>query len=277
MKGNKYRTLLWSVVGGLFCICFLGFLFITPYISSGNDSDTTTAENSDRNVKFNKEDGYMEDKSSDENKIEVPPEKKEQLLRSLKELDENKNSLINNNPNLLKLNGRYFYLFDDDILLPTDTSTWKQYDIDGASDGSYSKISEFYVDGENPQSWTQKLSVHEVKMQDKDCFIMADKIVNGIIVSVSEQLEANDMNLEKDMLSFNYVKKDTNNTLLYWERKNIADIQAETQFMRLFISEYSQKMYLVTYTLKQDFNAMKNSDITSYLQTIESIQELKKR
>ena len=71
MKGNKYRTLLWSVVGGLFCICFFGFLFVTPYISSGNDSDTTTAENSDRNVKFNKEDGYMEDKSSDENKKNI--------------------------------------------------------------------------------------------------------------------------------------------------------------------------------------------------------------
>ena len=270
--------ILLAVLSGLFII---GVLFLAPYITSDNDSgegyvSSPLSLNKSSEPKERRE-GYMEDKTEDADKITIPAKRKEQIEKSLEEFDNNKNSVANNNPNLLKIKNQYFYLFDDNILLPVDTATWKQYDISGASDGSYSKISEFYVEGEEPENWTQKLSIHELNMENKDCFIMADKIVNGIIINISEQLEVNDINLEKDMLSFNYVKKDPNDTLLYWERKNILDIQPETQFMRIFLTEYSSKMYIVTYTLKQDFISIKDSDITAYLQTLESIQELKQK
>ena len=275
---RKTMRMLLAVLSGLFVI---GVLFIAPYITSDNDSGEGYVSSP---LSFDKSsepkerrEGYMEDKTEDADKITIPAKRKEQIEKSLEEFDNNKNSVANNNPNLLKIKNQYFYLFDDNILLPVDTATWKQYDISGASDGSYSKISEFYVEGEEPEKWTQKLSIHELNMENKDCFIMADKIVNGIIINISEQLEVNDINLEKDMLSFNYVKKDTNDTLLYWERKNILDIQPETQFMRIFLTEYSNKMYIVTYTLKQDFISIKDSDITAYLQTLESIQELKQK
>lgn len=275
---RKTMRMLLAVLSGLFVI---GVLFIAPYITSDNDSgegyvSSPLSSNKSSEPKERRE-GYMEDKTEDANKVTIPAKRKEQIEKSLEEFDNNKNSVANNNPNLLKIKNQYFYLFDDNILLPVDTATWKQYDISGASDGSYSKISEFYVEGEEPEKWTQKLSIHELNMENKDCFIMADKIVNGIIINISEQLEVNDINLEKDMLSFNYVKKDTNDTLLYWERKNILDIQPETQFMRIFLTEYSNKMYIVTYTLKQDFISIKDSDITAYLQTLESIQELKQK
>lgn len=280
METNELRKTMRKVLAGLSGLFVVGVLFISPYISSENEggvTNTTTPSNSNNSTSKERRDTYMEDKTNDDNKITIPAKKKEQIEKSLEEFNNNKDSMENKNPNLLKINNQYFYLFDENILLPTDTSTWNQYDISGASDGSYSKISEFYVEGENPKSWTQKLSIHAVKMDNKDCFIMADKIVNGIIMNISDQLEANDIQLEKDMLSFNYVKKESNDTLLYWERKNILDIQPETQFMRVFLSEYSNNMYLVTYTLKQDFASIKDSDITSYLQTLASIQELKKK
>lgn len=280
METNNLRKTMRMALAGLSGLFVVGVLFVSPYVTSDNEGGevvTSTAPPSTNNSPKERRDTYMEDKTNDEDKVTIPAKRKEQIQKSLEEFNNNQNSSVNKNPNLLKINGQYFYLFDEDILLPTDTSTWNQYDISGANDGSYSKISEFYVEGENPQSWTQKLSIHAVNMENKDCFIMADKIVNGIIVNISAQLEANDINLEKDMLSFNYVKKDVNNTLLYWERKNILDVQPETQFMRVFLSEYSNKMYLVTYTLKQDFASIKDSDITSYLQTLEAIQELKKK
>ena len=72
------------------------------------------------------------------------------------------------------------------------------------------------------------------------------------------------------------MKKDKDNALFYWGKKNIENVPDETQFVRLFSATYSKKMYFVTYTLKMNINDMSVEDITKYMKTLNSIQELKK-
>lgn len=183
----------------------------------------------------------------------------------------------NQNPNLLKAQGKYFYLFDEDILLPLDTVTWNEYDTLPSEDGKYDKIAVFYVNGEDKDNWTQNVTAHRLNSEDKDCFLFVDKLVNGVIVSVSEQLAAKDRELAPDNLSFNYLSKDPTNTIMYWEMKNIDGTPDSTQFIRVFISPFSNKMYMMTYTLRTNLNSIPNEKIIGSMQMLQSIQELKKK
>jgi hypothetical protein len=205
---------------------------------------------------------YMEDEQKQGEQAEVPQKER---------LDE---ASFVENPNLLEIHGRSYFLFDEDILLPLDSGTWEQYDIPPAEDGAYEGISEFYVKGESPSEWTQKFTIHKVRNAGSDCFEFADKLVNGIIATVKENMAANDQSFSPDNIAINYVKKDGSNTLFFWEKKNIPDEPDETQFVRVFTSKYSHQMYLATYTIRKDVSKDDIDEATRYMKTLNSIQEL---
>lgn len=177
--------------------------------------------------------------------------------------------------NRLRIDDMNFYVFDDSILLPLDDVNWTEYEIGGSSDGRYEKIMEYYLPEESPSNWSQKFTIHRVNVENPDCFDFVDKLVNGVIMSVSEQLHANDIELKVENLSFNYLKKDKENTLMYWELRDIPLTYDETQFVRAFISPISKHMYLVTYTLKSNVNDLSEETIMSSIRVLDTMQELK--
>lgn len=179
-------------------------------------------------------------------------------------------------PNTLEVAGRKFFLFDEDILLPMDSKIWQQYNVPGSESGLYNGIAEFYVQGESPQEWTQKFTIHQIKDPDTDCFIFTDKLVNGIIATEADNASAQGQDFDPKSLSFNYVVKESGNTLMYWGKKGVQDMPDETQFTRVFKVPYSEKVYLVTYTLKESIDELSIDAKTKYMKTLNAIQELKK-
>ena len=207
---------------------------------------------------------YMEDNQASENKEEMPQE------------EDIEKATLAENPDTIEIEGRNYFLFDGDILLPLNNETWEQYDIPRAESGSYEGISEFYVKGESPSGWTQKFTIHRIKNAGNNCYEFADKLVNGIIATVKDDMTVNDQVFSPDNIAINYVRKNNENTLFFWEKKDIPDIADETQFVRIFISRYSHQMYLATYTLKTDISRDEIEEVTKYMKTLNSVQELKK-
>lgn len=199
-------------------------------------------------------------------------EEREDKIKINTEIEEKSELRQISNPHFFKVKNEYYYLFDDDILLPLDGKTWTEFGIVG--NGIYSDISEFYVKDEDEKSWTQKFVIHKLKVEDKNCFNFVEKLINGIIANVDERLELSGTKFSKEMLSFNYVKKDENNTLMFWTIK-IPDQADETQYVRCFIAPYSQNMYIVYYTLKT--SDLAEAENISNIQNINKIQELKKQ
>ena len=177
--------------------------------------------------------------------------------------------------NRLRIDDMNYYVFDDSILLPLDDANWTEYEIGGSSDGRYEKIMEYYLPEESPSNWSQKFTIHRVNVENPDCFDFVDKLVNGVIMSVSEQLHANDIELKVENLSFNYLRKEKENTLMYWELRDIPLTYDETQFVRAFIAPISKHMYLVTYTLKSNVNALSEETVMSSIRVLDTMQELK--
>lgn len=164
---------------------------------------------------------------------------------------------------------RNFYMFDRNILLPVSKDSWVKHDIPGSPDGAYGVTSEFYPSGEGTDYWTQKLSIHKIN-SGESCFDFADKLVNGIIVSLSEQASIRGEEFPKDDVSFNYVKKDPLDTYLYWGRHGYPD---ETQAVRVFRTA-SGSMYIITMTLRQSIEDLGEETIIGILQNLGSAQQI---
>ena len=260
------RIKLRYLVGGILFCFFLGIIFMGRNIS----------ENGVLPINYKKEakSVYGEDDSNNSDKIDVGVKQEIGEIHGI--FNQSKNGEINKNPNLLKISEKYYYLFDQTILLPLDTVEWNQVDI-VSPDNKYDKISEFYVTGESSSNWTQKFTIHKIRSENKDCFDFTDKLVNGIIVSVSDQLASSGFELKENNLSFNYLEKKANNTLMYWEMKNIPDNEDATQFLRTFISSYSKNIYLVTYTMKTNINNIDDDTIKNNFRILSGIQELKRK
>lgn len=251
----------------IFVVASLG---LGTYIATSGGSVT----NSIFQTEQSKKDGgpaYMEDHSGNAPSAPAKEEGQEPVKPS-----PNTTATMVEHPDTLTLSGRDFLLFDGDVLLPLDTEAWSQYHVPGSENDLYDGIDEFYVKGETPQDWTQKFTVHHVKNPVDDCSVLAEKIVNGLIANIMESMDTGDLSFSPDNISVNYVKKDKDNALFYWGKKNIENVPDETQFVRLFSATYSKKMYFVTYTLKMNINDMSVEDITKYMKTLNSIQELKK-
>ena len=215
----------------------------------------------------------------------VEPERRDKVNANGDETVEQKNQEMdafvnsedvkNNNPDLVALKGRNYYMFDNKILLPLNNQEWVQYDNTSSTSG-YGAISSYLPVDENQSNWRQKIIVHHIfSNKDFNCFEFTDKLVNGIIVNVQNQLEVDgsDFDIVKG-LSFNYVRKDANDTLLYWGL-NVPTNIPQVQFVRCFVSDFTKEPYLITYTIKTDGTLMDDQSIQNALRTLDSAQELK--
>lgn len=252
----------------LFLLAFgLHWAGIDSHGSLTSTGGSTTAPAKDENKSF------MENHSKELTKEEKVS--KEQSISSLS--DSIEKPAVASNPNLLHVNGRYFFLYNNNMLLPLSNTEWKEYNVAGGQSGEYADIHEYYLVDEEPGQWTQKFTIHKIKGQDVNCYEFTDKLVNGLIVNLTDQTASTGYELKKENISFNYVKKDPNNTSMYWGHTGIPDTQDETQFVRVFKGEYTGEKFLVTYTLKNSLYSTSNDMIKISLQILESVQELKEK
>ncbi len=220
----------------------------------------------------NKNEEIVELTMVDREKEKKAKEKKEEL--KAKE-EPSSNNRFKGEPNLIQIRGKYYYLFDGDVLLPLTIDVWKENQI--PAKGDYGATSEFYADGETPRRWSQKFAIHEVKTADEDCFEFVDKIVNGIIITIDDQMVADGKELEPENLLFSFVRKEKDNTVLFWRREKIPSLDDEVQFLRCFRVPYSGKMYLTTFTLKATQDSLADDEIAGYVKVLENVIELRER
>ena len=260
------------IYGAVAVLCLLVFIYVVSSIPSAQETFRSFIPRQQEHH----DEASISDNQGGETVIMQQDENKEKKITQIEDFTNDISSPTpTSHPDTIALSGKHYFIFERNILMPFDSESWIQYDVPAKS--NYSAISEFYQLGEVPSKWTQKATIHKVTMSDKDCFALADKIVNGLIVSYSNQMEVNGEKLTKDNLSVNYVKKNPTNTELYWEHKGIIGTTDEVQFLRVFISEYSGKMYLVTYTIKGTLSDLDDSAIVGSLKVIESVQQLKEK
>jgi len=279
LNGDSKNRLKKAYIGAL--ICSLGLIGTISFLTASDNEIAVNVRNqipfTQNNTQKKSTIPFMEDNSDTAKEI-ITLEKKEKKEKSLTLLNESVNKpTIAEKPNLLFANNQYFYLFDENILMPISNKEWKEYNISGDANNSYSSINEYYLLDESPDKWTQKVTIHKINVADKNCFNFADKLINGLIVNISDQVTSNGHEFKNENIDFNYVRKQSNDTAMYWEHVNIPDTQDEVQFVRIFISEYSHNMYLVTYTLKNSLNATPNDTIINSLKVLDSVQELKRK
>ena len=260
------------IYGAVAVVCLLAFIFAVSSIPSAQETFRSFIPRQQEHH----DEASISDNQGGETVIMQQDENKEKKITQIEDFTNDISSPTpTSHPDTIALSGKHYFIFERNILMPFDSESWIQYDVPAKS--NYSAISEFYQLGEVPSKWTQKATIHKVAMSDKDCYALADKIVNGLIVSYSNQMEVNGEKLTKDNLSVNYVKKNPTNTELYWEHKGIVGTTDEVQFLRVFISEYSGEMYLVTYTIKGTLSDLDDSAIVGSLKVIESVQQLKEK
>lgn len=260
------------IYGAVAVVCLLAFIFAVSSIPSAQETFRSFIPRQQEHH----DEASISDNQGGETVIMQQDENKEKKITQIEDFTNDISSPTpTSHPDTIALSGKHYFIFERNILMPFDSESWIQYDVPAKS--NYSAISEFYQLGEVPSKWTQKATIHKVTMSDKDCYALADKIVNGLIVSYSNQMEVNGEKLTKDNLSVNYVKKNPTNTELYWEHKGIVGTTDEVQFLRVFISEYSGEMYLVTYTIKGTLSDLDDSAIIGSLKVIESVQQLNEK
>lgn len=260
------------IYGAVAVLCLLVFIYVVSSIPSAQETFRSFIPRQQEHH----DEASISDNQGGETVIMQQDENKEKKITQIEDFTNDISSPTpTSHPDTIALSGKHYFIFERNILMPFDSESWIQYDVPAKS--NYSAISEFYQLGEVPSKWTQKATIHKVAMSDKDCYALADKIVNGLIVSYSNQMEVNGEKLTKDNLSVNYVKKNPTNTELYWEHKGIVGTTDEVQFLRVFISEYSGEMYLVTYTIKGTLSDLDDSAIIGSLKVIESVQQLKEK
>ena len=251
----------------------VGLIFIAYNLLS---SPNNTSSQKHAQTIQTKTSAYTEPERSDKLEVEGGSEQVEQKNREMDAFN-NSESVRNNRPDLIALKGGYYYMFNDAILLPLDNKEWVQYDNTTRTAG-YGAISAYLPVNETQSNWTHKIIAHHlVSNGNFNCFEFTDKLVNGIIVNIQNQLEVDGSDFDiVNGLAFNYVRKDANDTLLYWGL-NVPNNIPQVQFVRCFVSEFTKEPYLITYTIKTDGTAMNDEQIQEALRTLDSAQELKKK
>lgn len=218
---------------------------------------------------------YMEDETNSEDKITI--EEKEKASEGMDELNKNVDKpKLNSHPDTLAVAGGNYFLFSGDILLPISSSEWREYVIPASNAGAYSQISEYYLSDESPSRWSQKFTIHKLKKTDTDSYAFMEKLINGVIVNVSDKMTLMNEQLSKDDIEFNYVKKSADDSLMYWGLKNNQE-DPETQFVRVFRSEYSGELIVSTFTCKIAISSVSDNFVADKMKALESIQQLKKK
>ena len=240
----------------------LGFLGSShePISLAGNEPSQTDSKASA---------AFMEDKTHSTDTVAIEQKKADDIA----EFNQNiANPHINDDYEVINIKGHYYYIFGDGILLPVDEN-WKEYIIPAAKDGSYEKISEYYLKEETLEKWTQKLTIHKINGFKDDCPEFAERLVNGILVTLSDRMALSGQTLTKDSVAFNYARKDKDDCILFWGMPGFGEVQ----FVRVFRSEYTNDLYLATSTYKMDLTAVTDDFAGDKMAELASIQQLKKR
>ena len=250
----------------------LGFLTcagMTIYSGSGygpkNDFITQTKSNKDRGL-------FIEDKTGSDEMVDI-----EQAKEAEKEMttlyDNMENLKQNSNPKTISIQGHKYYIFNHDILMPLN-EYWTEYVIPASDEGNYDSISEFYLKEESPGNWTQKFTIHKVKHDfNEDSQKFMERLITGVLVTISDRMALEGNELSKDDISFNYIKKEDNDCILYWGMKGLEEVQ----FVRIFRSEKSNDLYVLTASYKIDISAIDTDFVVNKRAELESVQQLKKK
>lgn len=259
------------MIVGIIGAMLLGLCFGIGVVSHGRYSPSnllTKQEDKTANT-------YMEDETNSEDKITI--EEKEKASEGMDELNKNVDKpKLNSYPDTLAVAGGNYFLFSGDILLPISSSEWREYVIPASNAGTYSQISEYYLSDESPAQWSQKFTIHKLKKTDTDSYAFMEKLINGVIVNVSDKMTLMNKQLSKDDIEFNYVKKSADDSLMYWGLKNNQE-DPETQFVRVFRSEYSGELIVSTFTCKIAISSVSDNFVADKMKALESIQQLKKK
>ena len=213
----------------------------------------------------------MEDNSGSDNMIEVAEKASEDIEEFNKKLD--KPEKASGTADTLQVNGRDYYLFDGDVLLPVAQDEWQEYIVPQAKDGAYERISEFYLADESPSSWTQKFTVHKAASIEEDSFSFMEKLVNGIIVNISDRMSLQGRELTANDIAVNYVSKEGSNATMYWGLRNANEVQ----FVRVFKAEQTGETYVATASYKANVDAIDEEFAAGRLSVLGSMQQLKKK
>ena len=176
----------------------------------------------------------------------------------------------NTAPRTLAVHGHSYYLVGD-ILMPLDES-WSEYDIPAADDRKYDSIHAFYLAEESPENWTQRFFIHKVNPEfQESAQEFMERLISGALVTLSDRMALEGNTLSKDDVSFNYVRKDENNSILYWGLPG----NSETQFVRVFRSGITNDLYVVTADYRMDISDVTTDFAGNRRAELESIQQLK--
>jgi len=214
--------------------------------------------------------GFMEDKSGEKPVDIEQRQKAEQDFSNLMENMGNPQKVTTSAK--LKLKGHSYYIFGNDVLMPLD-ETWTEYEVPPASDGKYDRISSYYPSGESPDNWTQKFTIHKVNAEFKESGQeFMKRLITGVLVTLSDRMELEGNTLSKDDVSVNYIKNDENDTIVYWGLPGLGEVQ----FIRVFRSEQTNDLYVVTASYKMDIGDVTPTFAANKRAELASVQQLKR-
>ena len=215
---------------------------------------------------------FMEDKTGADDTVSV--EQAEKATDEMEELQKNlSNPERSSHTDTFSIDGEPYYLFNHDILLPIPQKEWAEFVIPQSKDGTYDKISEYYPTNESPTKWTQKFTIHKVNGISDDSAAFMEKLVNGILVNLSDRMALQGEAPSKDNTEVNYVRKDSYDALMYWGVKGVEEVQ----FVRVFRSEFSGDLYVATSSYRLDITSIDEDFAGDKMAVLESIQQLKKK
>lgn len=214
--------------------------------------------------------GFMEDKSGEKPVDIEQRQKAEQDFSNLMENMGNPQKVTTSAK--LKLKGHSYYIFGNDVLMPLD-ETWTEYEVPPAPDGKYDRISSYYPSGESPDNWTQKFTIHKVNAEFKESGQeFMKRLITGVLVTLSDRMELEGNTLSKDDVSVNYIKNDENDTIVYWGLPGLGEVQ----FIRVFRSEQTNDLYVVTASYKMDIGDVTPTFAANKRAELASVQQLKR-
>lgn len=253
------------IVGISVGVVVLGWVGFNLYQSSPAEHDTITSGQRERKS------GYMEDNTG---ATPIDIEQKEQVEQDVTDLlgKLGNPQKVTQSPTV-NIKGHRYYIFGDDILMPLDEN-WTEYDIPAAADGKYARISEYYLRDESPNNWTQKFTIHKVNSEFKESGQeFMERLITGILVTLSDRMEVEGNTLSKDDVSVNYIKKDENDAIVYWGLPGLGEVQ----FARVFRSEQTNDLYVVTASYKMDIADISTDFAEQKRAELLSIQQLKRK
>ena len=119
----------------------------------------------------------------------------------------------------------------------------------------------------------QKFTIHKVNGFNESCPEFSERLVNGILVTLSDRMALQGSTLSKDNVSVNYARKENNDCILFWGMPGLEEVQ----FVRVFRSEYTNDLYVATSNYRMDIASVTDDFAGNKMAELASIQQLKKK